>query len=226
MKQPNETKPTEKTRPATVVLIAERALLRDALGEALACGGEFHVVGSVANVSEALELLRQGVHLVLIDAAHAQEAVAAASRIAIEAPSARVVMLDPWADAHRCRTAMDNGLAAYLDERQSLADLRAALRRVLAGERVTAPNLANLRKPHFRTTPGKHSGDPAVLEQLTSREREVLELLVRGTDMDTVAAQMKVSRSTVEHYRARLLKRFGFRRFPELAYWMLTAGVL
>lgn len=216
---------SDKTATAAgLLIVAARPLARDCLAEGLGRDSAFRIVGAVAAVADALAVLRQrSVELVVLDTAGGQDALADASRLVLDAPGQRVVLLDDWADEKRAAAAMDNGLAAYLDWTQTLDELRVALRRVVEGERILTPSLMRAPRPHFRPQPTPRM-PLATLASLTPREREILGLMVQGTDIPSVAKQLGLSRSTIEHYRGRLLKRFGFKRFPQLVYWVLTEG--
>ena len=210
---------------ASVLIVADRALDRDLWSQALA-GSEFRVLAAIGDLDDITDATRDASpHLVLLVDGETQDVASRIVRLSVCLPDSRLVVIADADTAMVSREVLPERTiperAIIFERDRTLAELLQILTDAVgpAGVPHTPPVAAG--PPHFRPLAARNPSLEAWSE-LKPRERDVLVLLARGTDMEATARQLGVSRSTIEHYRSRLLKKFGFRRLPPLVYWVLT----
>jgi two-component system response regulator DesR len=132
------------------------------------------------------------------------DGLAAAAALAQHLPSCRVIILTTFGRTGYLRRAMESGAAGFLLKDAPAAELAAAIRRVVNGERVVDPALA-------ASALGER-GSP-----LTDRERDVLAASVDGATIRDVAAQLVLSEGTVRNYLSTAIQKLGARNRVEAA---------
>jgi DNA-binding NarL/FixJ family response regulator len=134
-------------------------------------------------------------------------------------------------DAAYCRAAMEAGALGYVVKTAADTELLVAIQEVFAGKKFihceTLHHAAELKSKHkddAPTDPDK-TKTPS-LELLSFREREVLNLLVRGFTNQEVADRLYVSVKTAETYRGRISDKLGIKSRAELVQFALNHGLL
>ena len=186
-----------------IVLADDAVLLREALAAALAAAG-FDVVGQADDVRGLLALVeRERPDLAIVDVrmppTNTTEGLEAARRIRADHPTVAILVLSQYVET---RYAVDliredpAGVGYLLKERvMRLDDLTDAVRRVVAGGSVIDPEVV----ARLLGRPRSHSP----LDELTSREREILALMAEGRSNAAVAERLTLELRTVEgHVRA------------------------
>jgi DNA-binding NarL/FixJ family response regulator len=125
-------------------------------------------------------------------------------------PLRRVVLVDDH-DLFRA------GARGYVTKAISGADLTDAVHRVADGDAVFSPRLAGFVLDAFRT--GEATAADAELDQLTAREREVLQLIARGYRYKEIAARLHLSPRTVESHVSAVLRKLQLSSRHELTRW-------
>jgi len=177
-----------------VVIAEDQAMVLGALAALLELERDFEVVGRARDGAEAIRLAeRLEPDVVLTD-------IEMPERSGIEVAQAlkgrtRVVILTTFARPGYLRRALDAGVAGYLLKDAPAEELAAALRRVCAGGRAIAPELA---------AEAWAEADP-----LTDREREVLRLAGDGLSGGQIAEQLRLSEGTVRNYLSGAIGKLG-----------------
>jgi DNA-binding NarL/FixJ family response regulator len=195
------------------VLVAEdQALVRAGLVTILGTDPGLEVVAEAADGARAVELARRTrPDVALVDVRMpVLDGIAATARIVADAPGARVLVLTTFGDDAVVVDALRAGASGFLLKDTRPEDLLAAVHAVAAGEArldpaVTAAVVAQVRRRPARLV------DPAVLDRLTDRERDVLRLLARGLSNAEIAGELVVAPGTVKTHVASLLAKLGVR---------------
>jgi two-component system response regulator DesR len=132
------------------------------------------------------------------------DGLSAAAALKERLPSCRVVILTTFGRAGYLRRAMESGAVGFLLKDAPASDLVAAIRRVMAGERVVDPALAAAALSEGETP-------------LTGREREVLSASANGATIEDIAAKLYLSEGTVRNYLSTAIKKLGARNRVEAA---------
>ena len=133
----------------------------------------------------------------------------------------RVIMLSMYSDAVHVYRALQAGATGYIIKRSVAKEVVDAIWAVHRGGRYLSKQLADVVIDHVvqRTGPD----DP--LERLSSRERQVLQLLAEGHSVAEIAATLSLSPKTVETYRARMMEKLGIYELAGLVRFAIQQGV-
>jgi DNA-binding NarL/FixJ family response regulator len=215
-------------RAVRVVVADDHGLVRAGLRALIDGLSGIEVVGEAANGREALAritALRPDVALVNISMPELNglETLARAARKRLRT---RILVFSMHADEEYVRRAFALGAAGYLVKNAERAELDMAIRAVARGDvwispavtkSATAALAAGLR---LRDGAGA-DGERGPLERLTSRQREVLQLVAEGLTTKEIAARIGVSTKTVDAHRAQLMDRLGVRGVPALVRYAM-----
>lgn len=192
-----------------IVLADDAVLLREALGTSLTAAG-FEVVGQAADVESLMRMVREtrpdvAVVDVRMPPTHTTEGLEAARAIRNEQPSVAILVLSQYIET---RYAVDllrddpRGIGYLLKDRVTrIADLADAVRRVAAGESVIDSEVVGRLLGRAR----EHSP----LDELTTREREILQLMAEGCSNAGIAEQLVLEPKTIEGHVTRIFSKLG-----------------
>jgi DNA-binding NarL/FixJ family response regulator len=144
-----------------------------------------------------------------------------ATRVILEQnPERKVIVLSMYADHEYVRRALKSGALGYVVKRSAAKDVVEAIRAVQAGQRYISPMVADA--VNTDAPPGKEDR----LARLSTREREVLQLLAEGRTGTEIAQRLSLSPKTVETYRARLVEKLGIRDVAGLVRFAIQRGII
>ncbi|MEU8889755.1 response regulator transcription factor [Streptomyces sp. NPDC048442] len=194
------------TSPHTIrLLLAEdQSMVREALAALLGLEPDFEVVAQVARGDEVLAAARATpVDVALLDIEMpGLTGIEAAARLSAEFPELKIVVLTTFGRPGYLRTAMEAGADAFLVKDAPAAQLAAAVRKVLAGERVIDPTLAA-------------AALAGGANPLTDRERDVLRVAADGSTNAEIAASLQLSQGTVRNYLSMAIQKLATRNRAE-----------
>jgi DNA-binding NarL/FixJ family response regulator len=205
-----------------VVIVDDHRLFRSGVRAEL--GDEVVVVGDAGGVGEAVEVIaREEPDVVLLDV-HMPDGggVQVIRRVAAALPSVRFLALSVSDAAEDVIAVIRAGARGYVTKTISGAELADAVRRVAGGDAVFSPRLAGFVLDAFADTPRAPSGAAvrdAELDQLTAREREVLQHIARGYMYKEVAQRLGISVKTVEAHVSAVLRKLQLSSRHELSRW-------
>ncbi len=145
----------------------------------------------------------------------------AAARMAKEFPDVRVIILSMHNNEEYVLRALKAGVAGYLLKKAATAELETALQRVVHGEIYLSREIQKITK----NFPLQHSrAGKSPLEQLTGRQREILQLIAEGQNTKGIAEILKISPKTVEYHRMKLMASLDVHDIPGLVRFALRVG--
>jgi len=213
--------------PFTVLLVEDRTIVRQGICAVLALEKDIRVIGEASDGSEAAELTeRLHPDVVVISAAIAcLNRMQAARRILHTQPAPRVIILARHADVTYARHAVALGAAGYLTEQISAQTLARTLRLTHKGRYSFGPGA-------FRCLPEKprsHRSNVApekLTAPLTSRQKQVLQLIAEGNTNKQTASDLAISIKTVEKHRQFLMKALGIHETAGLTRYAISSGII
>ncbi len=223
--------PPKKKLPGArkVLLVDDHALVRAGM-RALIQGFEcFEVVGECGDGREALRLTRQlGPDIVVMDLSMpGLNGLEATARLNAEHPDVRVVVLSMHTAENYVLEALRAGASAYVIKDSAVEDLDRALSAVARGERYLSPAISQVvLLDYVRLLRGDPAGKATVAEPLTSRQREVLQLIAEGFSTREIAERLSLSVKTVETHRAQIMDRLRIRDVAGLTRYAIRAGII
>ena len=199
-----------------VVLVDDHHLFRAGVRSELDRSVE--IVGEAGSVLDAVPMIKQlDPDVVLLDVHLADGGgQAVIAQVAPERPGVRFLALSVSDAAEDVIAVIRAGARGYVTKTISGPELTEAIHRVADGDAVFSPRLAGFVLDAFRS--GEAASD-AELDQLTSREREVLQLIARGYRYKEIAARLHLSVKTVESHVSAVLRKLQLSSRHELTRW-------
>jgi two-component system nitrate/nitrite response regulator NarL len=209
------------TQPIRILVADDHPLFLEGLVATLSGDDEMEVVATAVDASAAVRAAREHrPDLALLDVAMPGGGIEAARQIGAASPATRVVMLTSSENEDNLVAAMNAGAKGYVLKGIAGRELRAILKSVHGGEVYVAPGLAYLMIKGL-TRPRVH--DP--LEDLTRRERDVLELVAAGLSNAEIGGRLGLAEKTVKHYMTAILGKLQVGSRVEAALLAYKAGV-
>jgi DNA-binding NarL/FixJ family response regulator len=197
-----------------VLICDDQPLIRAGLQALLRIQPDIEVVGEAAEGEEAVAsaaALRPDV-VVMDVRMPGTDGITAARAIARQASAPRVLVLTTYDRDEYVFDALAAGASGFLLKDARPEDLVAGIRTVAVGDALLAPSVTRRLIALFAGGPGPATRrNAAVLEQLTSREREVLTLIIRGLSNAEIGASLSITDNTVKTHVARVLAKLGLR---------------
>jgi two-component system invasion response regulator UvrY len=136
-------------------------------------------------------------------------------------PNLPILLLSMHPEEQSARRALKAGAAGYLTKESVPEELKAAVRRVLAGGRYVSASLAEKLALDLRK-----GADTPIHELLSDREFQVLRMIAMGKTVKEIASEINLSAKTVSTYRARILEKTGMKTTVELIRYALQTRLV
>ncbi len=191
-----------------VILADDHHLVRQGIRSLLEKVDDIQVIAEAEDGQQAIELVqRLAPDVLVMDISMPRlNGIEAAERIRRLGVSTQVVILSMHSDETLARQALRSGARGYLLKRSVTEELILAIRAASRGEIYLTPGISKLLLDEFsnRQTNAESAG---LFDLLTSREREVLQLIAEGQTNHAIAEQLSVSVKTVEKHRSSLMSK-------------------
>jgi DNA-binding NarL/FixJ family response regulator len=213
----------------TLLIVDDHILFREGLHNIIGRWDDFEVVAEARNGQEAVELARELLpDIVLMDISMpVLDGLQATRQITGELPSVQVVMLTMLEDEENLFTAIQNGARGYVLKDIPSTGLHKKLIGVLRGEAALSGAMATKILNEFsRIKPEEGAPPVAGLEPLTSREQQVLELVVQGLSNPEIAEKLYLSENTVKKYLHNILDKLHLNNRVEAAIYAVKEGLV
>jgi DNA-binding NarL/FixJ family response regulator len=204
-----------------VLLADDHALLLGAFETLLT--PDFNIVGQVSDgraLLEAAQNLKPDV-IVLDITMPGLNGVEAGRLVKANLPSVKLVFLTMNEDAELAAEAFRAGASAYVLKRSPASELTIAIREVMRGRTYITPLIAGGLVGSLLL-----GGNERTTEELTSRQREILQLLAEGRSMKEVAGLLNVTRRTVAFHKYRMMERLKVKSTAELVQYAVRHHIV
>lgn len=208
-----------------VLLVEDHGLVRAGIRALLRSFEGIDVVAEVSNGREALQLVKDHQpDVVLMDVSMpGLNGLQATARITKESPTARVLMLSIHANEEYVRQALEAGAAGYLLKGADVSELVVAIRSVARGEVYLTPAVSKHIVQQYLYG---EKGTPGLLDKLTARQREILQLIAESRTTKEIARELNLSVKTVESHRTQIMERLDIHNVPGLVRYAIRAGLV
>ena len=208
------------------VLIADdHTIFREGLRGLLERERDLSVVGEAGNGIEAVKLARDlQPDVVVMDISMPEmNGIDATRAICAENAAIRVLALSMESDRRFIVEVLESGAIGYVLKDAFFKDLATAIRIVATGERFLCPRITELIvKDYLERVP---DGLPLTFESLTTRERELLQLIATGKNTKEIAHHFGISIKTVEVHRHAIMKKLDLYSIAELTKYAVREGL-
>jgi len=201
-----------------VVVVDDHPLFRDGVVKTLAAEPDIEVIAEGSNADEALEHTRQLLpDVILLDISMEGDGINAARAITAECPVTKIIMLTVSENEEHVHTALKVGARAFVLKGVTARKLIRIVRDIHAGRSYVPSSLAAslLVDPESKESNGQQGSD--IFDELTSRERQILELLATGLKNKEIADKLCLSEKTIKHYMTNILQKLHVRNRVEAA---------
>jgi DNA-binding NarL/FixJ family response regulator len=206
------------------VLIADdHPVVRDGLRFLLEAQGDIEVIGDSADGREAVQSVRRlAPDVVIMDIAMPElNGIEATLQIHESQPGTQVLVLSMHSTAEHIFRAFQAGAQGYLLKESAGPEVVNAVRMVHAGRRYLSQKIAETVIDDYIRE--RHAASP--LNSLSSRERQILQLIAEGRSSAETAKALFLSPKTVETYRSRLMHKLGVNDFAGLVRFAIRHGL-
>jgi two-component system response regulator NreC len=213
--------------PIRILLADDHTIVRKGLRLLLESQPDFQVVGDAADGREAVAMAEQHrPDVAVMDIAMpVLNGIEAARQISAKLPQTAVVFLSMHADEGYVLRALKAGARAYLLKDSAEHDLINAVKAVSDGKAFFSPAISKmLVEDYMRQMQDRQVEDSYDL--LTTREREILQLLAEGKVNKEVAGKLNLSLHTVETHRSNIFQKLNLHSGAELILYAIRKGVI
>jgi DNA-binding NarL/FixJ family response regulator len=205
-----------------ILLADDHAVVRQGFKMILAAQSDMEIVGEAGNGREAVELAQNlKPDVVVMDVAMPElNGIEATRRVASSSPHTRVLALSMHKDSVYVREILRAGARGYLLKDSVAADLVSAIRAIAAGEGYLSPAVSDAVLDDYR----RHVTNP--IDQLSSREREVLQMLAEGKTNKEIAGVLNLSVYTIDAHRGRIMEKLNVHSINELVRFAVRNGLI
>lgn len=209
----------KKTR---ILLADDHKLVRQGFRLILLSQDDMDVVGETGNGREAVELAKTlKPDVVVMDVTMPElNGIEATRRIREFSPQIRILALSVHRDSVYVREIIRAGAEGYLLKESADTDLLAAVRAVAGGNSYLSPEVSGAILKDYR----KHATNP--LDLLTSREREILQMIAEGKTNKDIANSLNLSVYTVDGHRTRIMDKLNLHSVGELVRFAIRNGLV
>jgi DNA-binding NarL/FixJ family response regulator len=218
-------------RPVKILLADDHALVRAGIRTMLEGLPGIEVIGEASDGREALKLVAsQKPDLVFMDIAMpGLNGLDTAARVARDYPDVRVVILSMYLNEEYVLGALQAGATGYLLKDADPSELELAVRAVTRGEMYLSPGVSKHVIEDYLRRMGTET--PVDLEikpvsPLTSRQREVLQLIAEGHTSREIAQILAISLKTVESHRQNIMERLDLHDLASLVRYAVRTGLV
>jgi two-component system response regulator NreC len=205
-----------------VLLADDHAMVRKGFRLILEAQPDMEIAGEAGNGREAVELAEK-LHpdVVVMDVAMPElNGIEATRRLASSSPHTRVLALSMHKDSVYVREILRAGARGYLLKDSIDTDLISAVRAVAKGDGYISPGVSDAVLSDYR----RHVTDP--LDLLTSREREVLQMIAESKTNKEIAVSLNLSVYTVEAHRGKIMEKLNLHSTGELVRFAVRHGLV
>ncbi|HEY2018530.1 MAG TPA: response regulator transcription factor [Bryobacteraceae bacterium] len=205
-----------------ILLADDHAVVRQGFKMILSAQTDMEIVGEAGNGREAVDLAEQlKPDVVVMDVSMPElNGIEATRRLATSVPHTRVVALSMHKDSVYVREILRAGARGYLLKDSNAGDVVSAIRAVASGESYLSPAVSNAVLDDYR----RHVTNP--IDLLSSREREVLQMLAEGKTNKEIAVVLNLSVYTVDAHRGRIMEKLNVHSINELVRFAVRNGLI
>jgi len=211
-------------KPTRVLLADDHALVRAGIRSLLEKIPSVEVVAEANNGREALELVTsKQPDLVLMDIAMAElGGLEALPRVLKSFPAIKVIILSAHANEEYVIRALRGGASGYMLKDVATAELELAIASVMQGKTYLSPTISRTVIDSYLD----RVGGKGPLEPLTSRQREILQMIAEGKNTKKIASILEISVKTVESHRLQLMARLDIHDVAGLVRYAIRSGLV
>jgi DNA-binding NarL/FixJ family response regulator len=210
-----------------IVLADDHTIMRSGLRAVLDRYPDMQVVGEAADGRQAIQCVEENhPDVVVMDVAMPNlNGIEAARQISAKHSGVSIVVLSMHSDESYVLRALKAGARGYLLKDSAEGDLITAIRAVNEGKAFFSPAISRMLVDDYMRQLEQRGVEDSY-ELLTTREREILQLLAEGRSNKDIARMLDLSLYTVETHRSNIMEKLNLHGIPELMLYAIRKGVI
>jgi len=211
-----------------ILLVDDHTIVRQGLARLLEDQPGFKVVGEAVNGRIAVEKAQSlKPDVIIMDIAMPSlNGIEAAKRIRKLLPNTKILILSMYSQENYIHELLEAGISGYLlKDTSSGRDIVHAIEAAMKGETSLSPSVSKLLVDRYLSL-RKSSPKEERFNQLSDREREVLQLIAEGHSTKKIADLLCISISTIKTHRAKVMEKLELRTTPQLIYFAIQLGLV
>ena len=208
-----------------ILLVDDHAIIRQGLRSLLEKQPDLEVVAEAADGRKAIDLVRELLpDIVIMDVTMPSlNGIEATRQICSTFPEVKVIALSIHSNRRFIGDMLQAGAAGYILKDSLFEELIRAIKAVTAGDRYLSPRITGVVVDDYIKHLSTSADSP--LATLTSREREVLQLVAEGRSTKQVALELHVSTKTIEANRRQIMEKLDLHSVAELTKYAIREGL-
>lgn len=210
----------------TVILAEDHQVVREGLRSLLNAESDIEIVGEAKTGREAVKMaLKLQPDVVVMDIAMPQlNGLEATRQILRDTDTTKIIILSTYSDEDYVEQSTNAGAIGYLVKQSAASDVLRAIREAKQGNSYFSPSIARRMLDHCRRAflEGKEPSNTA--DDLTSREKETLQLIAEGMTNKAIAGELSISIKTVEKHRQQVMNKLNIHEIAGLTRYALAHG--
>jgi two-component system response regulator NreC len=214
--------------PVRILIADDHTIVRQGLARLLEEKADFKVVGEATNGQMAVDQsLALKPDVVIMDIAMPRmNGIEAAKRIRKLLPKTKILILSMYSHEHYIHELMETGVSGYLLKDASGRDIINAIHAAMKNETFLSPMISKVLVDTYRSPNRKCSSMAERYNQLSNREREVLQLIGEGHNTKDIADMLCVSISTIKTHRAKIMEKLNLDAPAKLIHFAIQLGLV
>lgn len=212
--------------PIKILIAESQPISREGLRALFGTQSDMEVVGEANDGQAAVDLAAQlGPDVLLINAnIPGLDGIQATRQILAVNQEIRVIAMSDNVDGHFVRQWLGAGAAGFVAKTNGFSEFLSAIRSALARKIYLSPDVAQVMVDKYvlNVEPDKPS---AAVGTLTTREREVLQLVAEGMSTKEAAAELNISTKTVDMHRQHIMRKLRIHSVAELTKYAIREGI-
>lgn len=210
---------------AKVMLVDDHEIMREGMSALLRKHSEFEVVGQASDGRQALEMVLEAKpDIVIMDVGMPNlNGIEATRRMLAQLPSLKVMALSTHSDGTVVTKMIKAGASGYMLKESAFEELVEGLNTILEGKTFLCKKVSKVVFSEYISmvlNPQNTNGDG-----LSSREREVLQMVAEGRTSKEIAEALQLSTKTVDSHREHIMEKLGIRNVAGLTRYAIREGL-
>jgi two-component system, NarL family, response regulator NreC len=212
-------------KPIRVIVADDHQIMRECLRMLLSAESDMEVIGEAATGREVLQQTQELLpDIVIMDVSMPElNGIEATRQLLSFSPWVKVIALSMHSDSHFVLDMFRSGASGYLLKECSLEELVKAIRTVANKKTYISPGISDVIIRDFLI--GGKAKNNSAFSILTSREREVLQLMAEGKTTNQIAGCLFISIKTVESHRNQIMNKLGIHNVAGLTKYAIRQGL-
>ena len=207
-----------------ILLADDHKIMRDGLRALIEKEPTMEVVAEACEGCETVQKVKEfKPHIIIMDIGMPTlNGIEATRQIINDVPGAKIIALSMHSESSLVMKMLESGASGYIVKESAFKELTTAIKTVLSGKTYLSPAIAGSVVEDALRLPQKAS---RTKDELSPREREVLQLFAEGRTTKQIAAQLNVAIKTAETHRQQIMKKLDIHSIAGLTKWAVREGI-